>query len=207
MTNSKYTHILAIVDRSGSMRGVARQMTEALNEYFEGQSKLDGKCLVDYVQFDNRYEKVYEDRDVSEAEAVIQARGSTALLDAIGRGATELGAKLRRKRESARPGTVLVVVVTDGYENSSTDWTADEVKDLIATQENTYNWEFVFLGANMDAVDVGTSFGFKAGSTLTYDTAYAGATAQSLGNYTTRTRSGVKDNAFNDSERLASVGG
>lgn len=206
MTNSNLTQLLVIVDRSGSMYSCAVPMTDALNEYFVGQSKLDGECVVDYVQFDNRYDVVYTDTDVNEAEAVIEPRGSTALLDAIGRGTTDLGTKLRRKNEDDRPGTVIVVLVTDGGENSSKEWTKDKVAKLIKNQEDKYNWEFVFLGANMDAVAVGSQFGFRPDNTLTYATASAGATMSSLNNYTTRTRSGVVDNAFTEEERLASVG-
>lgn len=203
MTDSNYTHILAIVDRSGSMAGSANRMTAALNEFFGSQAELEGKCLVDYVQFDTVYEKVYEDTDVADAEAFIVARGGTALLDAIGRGTNELGSKLRRLKDVHRPGKVLVVVVTDGHENSSREWTAEAVKQLIRQQEDTYKWEYLFLGANIDAVAVGADYGFKYDNTIQFnihDDMAVGATSAAISNYATTYRGGGKG-AFSEEER------
>jgi hypothetical protein len=203
LVDDNYTHILAIVDRSGSMAGSANRMTAALNEFFQSQAELEGKCLVDYVQFDTVYEKVYEDQDVKNAEAFIVARGGTALLDAIGRGATELGSKLRRLKEVHRPGKVLVVVVTDGHENSSRSWNATSVKQLITQQEETYKWEFLFLGANIDAVAVGADYGFKYDNTIQFnihDDEAVGATSMALTNYAGTYRGGGKG-AFSAEER------
>lgn len=190
MTDSKYTHLLVIVDRSGSMAPVAADMIGGINEFFSAQAKLDGKCLVDYAQFDTVYEEVFTDTPVADAKAVLTPRGGTALLDAVGKAATDLGQKLADKAEGARPGTVMVIVVTDGYENSSREWTADSVKALIKKQEDKYNWQFTFLGANMDAVAVGASFGFNPNTSLTYDTHNIGAASASLSAHTHRVRGG-----------------
>lgn len=192
MTDSNYTHILGVVDRSGSMHSCATEMRNALNSFFRDQAQEDGKCLVDYVQFDHKYELVFEDREVASAEAVLQPSGSTALLDAVGRAVTELGEKLAALPEDERPGLVQVVVVTDGYENASQEWNVEKVRDLIKQQEEKYNWDFVFLGANMDAQQVGQSFGFNPGKSLTYDTANTGAMSASLSGYTIGTRSAVR---------------
>jgi hypothetical protein len=178
-------------------------MTDALNEFFESQAELEGKCLVDYVQFDTVYEKVYQDTDVKDAEAFIQARGGTALLDAIGRGTNELGSKLRRLKDVHRPGKVLVVVVTDGHENSSREWTAEAVKQLIRQQEDTYKWEYLFLGANIDAVAVGADYGFKYDNTIQFnihDDEAVGATSLAMSNYATTYRGGGAA-AFTSEER------
>ena len=190
MTDANYTHLLFVVDRSGSMAPVAEDMIGGINTVFEEQAKLDGKCLVDYVQFDTHYDMVFEDTPVGEAEAVLVPRGGTALLDAVGRASTDLGKKLRDLPEVHRPGTVMVIVVTDGYENSSREWTAEAVKALIKKQEDKYNWQFTFLGANMDAVAVGTNFGFRAESSLTYDTHNTVAMASAVHNHATRVRGG-----------------
>lgn len=206
MTDSNYTHILAIVDRSGSMSVCAKEMTDALNEYFSGQSEVEGKCLVDYVQFDTVYKKVYSDQPVSMAEAVIQPRGGTALIDAIGRGTKELGRKLKALPEAHRPGKVLVVVVTDGYENSSHQYTAEQVKEMVTTQQDVWKWDYVFLGANIDAVEVGAWYGFQADKSLTFDTANAGLTMASLGGYTTNYRGAAgAAAAFTDEDRKKAV--
>lgn len=204
MTDSNYTHILAIVDRSGSMSRCYKQMQEALNEFFAGQALVEGKCLVDYVQFDNVYEKVFEDSPVADARAVIHPRNATALLDAIGRGATELGRKLKNLSEVHRPGKVLVVVVTDGHENASREWSADKVRELVRQQEDQYNWEFLFLGANIDAVAVGNDYGFKFDNTLTFDTSNASATMDSVSVYASNYRT-VGSAAFSAEDREKAV--
>lgn len=205
MTDSNYTHVLAIVDRSGSMGAgnVYLEMQNALNDWFKEQAKVEGKCLVDYAQFDTVFTKVYEAKPVEHATAVIEPRGMTALLDAIGRGVTELGEKLAAMPESQRPGKVLVAVVTDGMENSSREYTAAQVKELVQKQQDEFNWEFVFLGANMDAVAVGGLYGFKPESSLTfniYDGESVVATSSALSNYTTAYRGGSKA-AFSDEDR------
>lgn len=180
-------------------------MTSALDEFFLDQAAVDGKCLVDYVQFSSGYDKIYEDRDIKDSRAVFNISGMTALLDAVGRGTTELGTKLRKLRESSRPGKVLVVVVTDGYENSSREWTASAVKELITEQQDKYGWDYVFLGANIDAVSVGADYGFKADKSLTFnihDNESVMATSSALRGYSTSYRvSGAA--AFSDEDREA----
>jgi len=190
VVDSKYTHLLVIVDRSGSMSGIKNDMIGGLNTFFAEQAKDEGVTLVDYVQFDNAYEVVFTDTPVADAKAVLVPRGSTALLDAVGKGATDLGRKLAKLPEARRPGNVIVVVVTDGYENASQEWTAEGVKALIKEQEEKWNWTFTFLGANMDAVAVGRSFGFSGEYSMTYDTSNTVAMASSLASNVTRTKGG-----------------
>lgn len=204
MTNPNYTHILAIVDRSGSMNVIKGDMENGLNAYFSQQAEVEGKCLVDYVQFDNVYEVVYKGRDISKATAKIEPRGMTALLDAIGRGVTELGAKLRKMRVAERPGRVQVVVVTDGLENVSNQWTKEKVKELIQQQENQYNWDFVFLGTGFDAVNAGVDYGFQRDKSLTFNAKNIGQMADTLSNYTTSYRiAGASAASFSDEDRDA----
>jgi hypothetical protein len=182
-------------------------MRNALDTFFKDQAKEEGVALVDYVQFDNTVETVFTDREVSKAEAVLQPRGGTALLDAVGKSVVELGEKLAGKDEDKRPGLVQVVVVTDGFENASQEWTASKVRDLIKQQTDKYGWDFVFLGANMDAQQVGASFGFDPNKSLTYDTHNTGAMSASLSGYTSNTRSNVRVGAaaasvnFTDEDR------
>lgn len=203
MTNKDYCHILAVVDRSGSMEDAASDMCGALNQLFSEQASQPGKCLVDYAMFDDKYELVFTNKPAAEAKAVLTPRGMTALLDAIGRSVVDLGQRLANLSEEERPGNVIVVVVTDGFENASVEWTAEAVKDLIAQQEAKYSWDFVFLGANMDAVDVGTQYGFSPGSSLTYDINNTSAMASATSGYVTRTRTGTANNQFTVDERKA----
>jgi hypothetical protein len=222
ITDSNYTHILAIVDKSGSMWGVHEQMQSALNEFFKTQAAVEGKCLVDYVQFsagnpawgrsldrrvdiNNGYEKVYQDAPVAEATAVIHPGGGTALLDAIGRGTVELGKKLKALPEPHRPGKVLVVVVTDGEENSSFQYTVADIKAMVTKQQDVYEWDYVFLGANIDAVATGGMYGFKADKSMDFNinnNESVMATSAALSSYTTAYRGTAgAAAAFSDDDR------
>ena len=133
----------------------------------------------------------------------------TALLDAIGRFITEVGAGLAVMPEEERPGEVTVLVLTDGHENASAEWTVDAVRKLIAQQEAVYGWDFVFLGANMDAVEVGTDLGFAPGKSLTYDAdgAAVGGAWDAMANYNARKRmrgsAPAASIVFDDAERSA----
>ncbi len=205
-TVGKYTHIAVLVDRSGSMWGIKDDMVGGLNEFFKGQSKVEGDCLVDYAQFDTLFEQVYTDVPVSKAKAVIEPRGGTALLDSIGKTINDLKSRIKNKPKSVRPDNVLVVIVTDGMENSSREFKSEDIKAMIKDRESK-GWEFVFLGANMDAVSVAQDFGIKAGSALTYNTTTSGigATSQVLSNYTTMFR-GAGSASFSDEDRKAAGG-
>lgn len=212
MTDSTYTHIVAVVDDSGSMRSVAGEMNDALNAYFKDQSEVEGTCLVDFYQFGSTVGKLYADRDVATAESGITgSSGLTALLDGIGKAMTEAGAKFARLPEARRPGSVQVVVVTDGHENNSRLWTPDKVKELIKTQTEVYKWDVVFLGANIDAVQVGEAFGVAADKALTFNIHSGEAitnTSMALGNYTRSYRSGGAAAAnFSDDDRQKSLVG
>lgn len=189
MTNPDYTHIAAVVDRSGSMSVVKDDMIGGLNAFFEDQAQLTGKCLVDYIQFDTKFERVFADVRVGAARAVLEPRGGTALLDAVARTIVELGEKLDAMPEADRPGKVLVIIVTDGFENSSREWTYASVKELVDKQTNEFSWDFVFLGANIDAVQVGGMFGVHADKAMTFDVTKTGQTMSALSSYTTSYRS------------------
>lgn len=202
MTDKNYTHISVVLDRSGSMATIAKDMEGGLNEVFKEQAELPGECLVDLHQFDNRYDTVYQDRPVSKAKVNLVPRGTTALMDAIGKTVTTLGEKLKSMHEDDRPGTVIVIVVTDGMENASREWDAQAVKDLVKNQTSQWGWNFTFLGANIDAVQVGRTFGFNPDQSLTYAASKGGtrSMASSLNAYTTNTRSGLA-NAYTDEDR------
>jgi len=131
------------------------------------------------------------------------------LFDSIGRFVSEIGSGLAALPENQRPGDVTVLVMTDGYENASTEWTVEAVRALITQQETDYAWDFVFLGANMDAVDVGTNLGFAPGKSLTWDASGDGVKGAfaAVSGYTSRKRSRgavpLGSIVFEDSERRA----
>lgn len=170
MTDSNKTLIAALLDRSGSMDSIAADMRGGFDAYIAAERGQPGVTLVTLAQFDDRYDVVYDNLPIASVPPlVLEPRGMTALLDAIGRFVTEIGAGLAALPEDERPGEVTVLVMTDGHENASTQLTKDVVRELISRQETVYGWDFVFLGANMDAVHVGSDMGFAPGKSLTYD--------------------------------------
>lgn len=170
MTNTDITLIAALLDRSGSMQPIAGDIRGGFDAYIAKENAGPGTTLVTLAQFDSVYEVVYQNRDAGTVgPLVLEPRGSTALLDSIGRFITEVGAGLAALPEDDRPGDVTVLVMTDGLENASREWTIEAVRALISQQETGYAWDFVFLGANMDAVEVGTTLGFAPGKSLTWD--------------------------------------
>lgn len=208
MTDSTKTLIAALLDRSGSMEAIADDMRGGFDTYIGAERHQPGTTLVTLAQFDDRYDVVYQNQPIASVPALdLQPRGMTALLDAIGRFVTEVGAGLAALPENERPGEVTVLVLTDGHENASGQWTKDAVRQLIAQQETVYGWDFVFLGANMDAVDVGSQLGFAPGKSLTYDADGAGVQGawDAVASYSARKRSrGPRPAAsivFDDAER------
>lgn len=187
MTNPDVKLIAALLDRSGSMQAIATDMCGGFDRFIDNERQQTGTTLVTLAQFDNRYEVVYAQQPVAQVPPLLlEPRGSTALLDAIGRFVTDTGAALAALPEDQRPGEVTVLVITDGHENSSREWTVEAVRALIAQQETQYAWDFVFLGANMDAVEVGGALGFAPDKSLTFD-ADADAVAGAWGSVTSYT--------------------
>ena len=172
------TDITVVLDRSGSMASVRDDTIGGFNSFLQEQKAVSGSARVSLVQFDDQYESVYECRDVQDAPDLsprtFVPRGSTALLDAIGRTLNATGARLAALPEAARPEKVLLVVMTDGLENASREFSARQVFDMITHQRDKYQWEVVFIGANQDAVLTGASYGLPASNALDYAATPAG---------------------------------
>lgn len=153
--NTNLTELVFIIDRSGSMGGLENDTIGGYNAFLEKQKRMDGKAIVTTVLFDNEYELLWNGIDASRVELTSKeyyVRGSTALLDAVGKTILDVGYRLSSTREEKRPSKVIFVIITDGMENSSREFTYSKVRELIRHQQEKYNWEFVFLGANIDAV-------------------------------------------------------
>lgn len=174
MTNPDYTALLFIIDRSGSMQTIKEDMEGGINGVLEEQKKLPGEVTVDVAYFDNQLD--YDDRFLSldSASIEINPRGVTALHDAIVISTKKFGEALSQLPEEDRPGNVVVVIVTDGFENASREYSISDVKDIITLQQDTYSWDFLFLGANQDAIQTGASFGLSKGSSFTYNATRGG---------------------------------
>jgi hypothetical protein len=166
------TDITIILDRSGSMESVKQDTIGGFNSFLSEQQKVAGEAALSLVQFDDQYEVVYEDQDIAAAdrltEATFQPRGSTALFDAVGRTINAVGRRLAAQPEEMRPDKVLLVIMTDGFENASQEFTAAKISEMINHQHNVYSWEFMFIGANQDAVLSAREIGIPATASLTY---------------------------------------
>jgi len=204
-TNADLTLIGVLVDRSGSMAQWREDMQGGLNAFVESQASEPGDAEITLAQFDTKYELLWPLGPINDApKYTLMPRGCTALLDAMGRFITEVGEELAKRDEADRPAKVIVCVVTDGLENSSVDWTRDMVKALVEQQCSQWQWEFVFLGADMDAVQEGASVGIPQKSSLTFDKANARDAYSMASNWVSTVRGGGKA-AFSEEDRRSAV--
>ncbi|TFV60249.1 VWA domain-containing protein [Mycobacterium sp. PS03-16] len=177
MTNPDVTLLAALLDRSGSMQTSKQATEDGWRELINEQRGLPGECYLTLAQFDTVYERLYECVPIADVpEFVVEPRGRTALLDAAGKFITEVGAHLAGLPEERRPGQVICLIMTDGMENASHEWTWSAVRTLITQQRDQWQWQFVFIGANMDAVHVGGRMGIAEATSITYDDADYDAT-------------------------------
>jgi len=170
-----YTHITFILDRSGSMNSIKMDTIGGFNTFIDDQKKVDGDCTMTLVQFDSveAYKVLNDFESMDKVEKLstdnFVPRGGTPLRDAVGRGINETGAKLAVMKEEDRPEKVIFVILTDGEENSSTEFTQDsQIEKMITVQEKDFNWKFVFLGANQDAMVVARGMGISSNNTLSF---------------------------------------
>lgn len=183
---SDLTDVTVILDRSGSMESCRVEAENGVNHFIEEQKKQDGECVFSLAQFDNEYELFHDAVPIADVpKFYLVPRGMTALLDAVGRTINETGDRLSKMPEDQRPGLVVVLIVTDGMENSSKEFTKARVKEMIERQQNEYQWKFSFLGANQDAFGEAASLGIARDAVANYSTskskeAFTGASASLL---------------------------
>ncbi len=182
MTDKKLTHIYVLLDRSGSMQSIKSDTEGGFAALIDEQRGAIGRCQVTLAQFDDEYDIVYSGVDVKDVPALdLQPRGMTALLDAMGRLISTTGGKLLALPEDERPGSVMVVIMTDGLENASREFTGPAVKAMVKEQTDSYGWVFTYLGANQDAIAVGEALGVHADRAMTYVGPYAEAALAAAG--------------------------
>ncbi len=176
------TDITVVLDRSGSMHACQSDSEGGLNRFIADQKKLPGAAVFTLVQFDTEYEFVHRAvpiRDVPHCPLV--PRGNTALLDAVGRAIVETGERLAKTPEKDRPGLVAFVILTDGQENSSREFSLARVREMISHQQDVYKWQFTYLGANQDAFAEAGSLGIAGAAAnitnQTHQAAWAAASA------------------------------
>ena len=165
------TELVFILDKSGSMAGLERDTIGGFNSMLNKQKEVDGECRITTVLFDNRYELLHDRIDIRAVspmtEREYQVGGSTALLDAMGRTIQKLVNVQKSTAEEYRAENVMFVIITDGEENSSREYSSQKVKAMIE-QEKEYGWEFIFLGANIDAVETAGRFGITPDRAVDY---------------------------------------
>ena len=170
--NNNLTELVFILDRSGSMHGLEQDTIGGYNGLLEKQRGETGEATVTTVLFDDAYEMLYDNADLTKVKELTAreyyARGCTALLDAIGRTVQNVEKRHHLAPESQVPGGTMVVIITDGFENASREYSLETVKKLISRQKEK-GWEFMFLGANMDAVQTAESMGIQADRAVTYE--------------------------------------
>lgn len=204
---SDLTDITLVVDRSGSMRSVQEDAEGGVNSFIEKQAQEPGEALLTLVQFDTEYEFVHKGLPIEQAPKYeLEPRGMTALIDAVGRAINETGQRLAKMNEQDRPGLVIFVIMTDGLENSSHEFTKVQVKQRIEEQQSKYNWHFTFLGADQDAFAEAGGLGIDAAGAAQFRKcnvggAYAG-TAAKVGRMRKQAMAGESVlNEFTDQER------
>ncbi|MBP7331618.1 MAG: VWA domain-containing protein [Firmicutes bacterium] len=166
------TELVFILDRSGSMSGLESDTIGGYNSLLDKQKKEDGECVITTVLFDDKYELLH-DRINLKCVATITDReyfvlGATALLDAVGRTIDKIINGQKHTVEDERAEKVMFVVTTDGMENASREYSYDKVRQMIERQKEKYGWEFIFLGANIDAVETAARFGISADRAANY---------------------------------------
>lgn len=162
---SGITEMVFIIDKSGSMAGMEEDTVGGFNAMIEKQKKLDGKCYVSTVLFSNRSSVLHDRVDIQKIEPLTEREycvgGGTALLDAIGGAIHHIGNVHKYARNEDVPEHTIFVITTDGMENASCEYDSERVKQMIRRQEERYGWEFLFVAANIDAVETARNIGIR----------------------------------------------
>ncbi|MGN1193852.1 MAG: hypothetical protein ACI4SB_00035 [Acutalibacteraceae bacterium] len=167
------TELVFILDRSGSMSGLETDTIGGFNSMIEKQKKQDGKCFVSTVLFDHETEVLHDRLPLEEigkmSEKEYYTRGSTALVDALGGAIHHIANVHKYARKEDVPENTMFVITTDGMENASRKYSAKQVKKMIEKQKSEYGWEFLFIGANIDAVSTAANYGISEDRAVNYN--------------------------------------
>jgi len=166
------TELVFILDKSGSMSGLEADTIGGFNAMLEKQKAVEGECLITTVLFDDRYLILHDHINIQTVRPITEETyfvgGSTALLDAIGKTIHKIGNAQKNTASDLRADKVMFVIITDGEENASREYSVEKIKSQIKRQKEKYGWEFIFLGANIDAVGTADRFGIGANRAVKY---------------------------------------
>ena len=166
------TELVFILDKSGSMGGLETDTIGGYNSMLGKQQVVEGECFITTVLFDNDFQLLHDRIDIKAISPITEKEytvgGSTALLDAIGRAIHKIINVQKHTAGDFRAEQVMFVIITDGEENSSREYSAEKVRQMIEHQKTRYGWEFIFLGANIDAVETAGRFGISADRAQNY---------------------------------------
>lgn len=169
----KKTEMVFILDKSGSMSGLEEDTIGGYNSMLKKQQKEEGDAIVTTVLFDNNYEIIHDRTDLKEIKALTEKEyfvgGSTSLLDAIGKTINKIIRATRNTKKEYQADKVMFVIITDGMENSSEEYSYEKIKAMVEKQKERYKWEFVFLGANIDAISTAAKFGIGEDRATNYN--------------------------------------
>lgn len=206
-----YTHVAMVLDRSGSMMGVRSDIVGGFNQFIEEQKKAPGECTVTLVQFDSQepYEVLRDFTSILDTPPLgdeYQPRGMTPLFDAVGRCIANTGERLAALPEEERPAKVVVVILTDGLENASREYTSAQVAKMTKEQTEKYGWQFVYLGANQDAIEAGGDIGVTVSTSADYSSQKTSSVLRAASANLASYRSGAKaDMSWSAEQRKAMV--
>jgi len=171
--NESLTEIVAILDRSGSMEHLTNDTIGGFNSFLKEQKEIPGEAVLTTVLFNDSYMLLHDRANIKTVKPITNkeyvTKGSTALLDAMGKTINDIGLKLSNTPENERPGKVIFFIITDGEENASAEFSNEKIKEMVELQRNTYCWEFIFLGANIDSFSVAKSIGISADRAFDYE--------------------------------------
>lgn len=175
--NKNLTEIIFLLDRSGSMGGLETDTIGGFNSFIQKQKELEGETIVTTILFDDRYEILWNGVNADKlklTENEYFVRGGTALLDAVGKTILNVENRLSKTNEEERPGKVIFVITTDGLENASREFNYKKVQELVKHQQEKYSWEFIFLGANIDAAKEANSIGIRKENAFEFESSKRG---------------------------------
>jgi von Willebrand factor type A domain-containing protein len=173
-----YHEVICIIDRSGSMDEIKSDAIGGVNFFIKSQKEFEGETALSLILFNDNYNVVYDGRDIKEVPVLDEKsyipNGTTAMLDAIGTTIDRVGERLFKTSEAERPEKVILAILTDGLENASKEYSYEQIATKIKLQQETYNWEFIFLAANQDAVVAGEKIAIRQEDAVNFEASCQG---------------------------------